>query len=314
MNNGNNDKNQAVNESPTGEKKDKPWKKIGSIIAVIGIIAGIVSQFDKIIDFYDRRIKTIMIQGQPAPPSRKELFLTNLVKIRYHDPIDDSYTKNWSQPIPVASMLKNLQAGWRVNCIIPYCFRSVNNVQAILPEPQGMNELVGLWNELIMHNAIHYTFKAVAEEAAKKEEAAYIILAKEKAPKGTVEKFQKLLDLDKNLEKYQVIPGIPPKGANLEKIYVNSRSVFQVLTLLAMFIDVPTSQENWTWHARETMGLSNIPHFHVRSQTGWGRPDEFEAIKYKGNWFYIPNEDSDTKMVFSGLMIIFSMMETAPSK
>jgi hypothetical protein len=308
MNNGNNDKNQAVNESPTGEKKDKPWKKIGSIIAVIGIIAGIVSQLDKIIDFFGKRIEPIIIHGQPAPPSRKELFLINLVKLRYHDSIDDSYTKNWSQPMPVASILTNLQAGWQVDCIIPYCFASINNVRGISPE---MSDLVALWQEFYKYNAIRYTFEAVTEEAPKSKETAFITLDREKAP-TKVEEFQKLLDLDKNLKKYQVIPGIPPKKANLDKIYVRSRSVYQVLYMLANFIDVPTSQKNWVWPSVKPLKWRAIPHFHVMTTPGLLRPDEFAAIKYKGNWFYIHNEDTDTKRVFSGLMEIFSMMETAP--
>ena len=43
------------------------------------------------------------------------------------------------------------------------------------------------------------------------------------------------------LEKYQVVQGIPPQKKNLNRIYVRPRSVFQVLDLLARYIDVPPS-------------------------------------------------------------------------
>ena len=61
------------------------------------------------------------------------------------------------------------------------------------------------------------------------------------------------------------------------------------------------------------MAWSNIPHFWIQSEIGLTKPNEFAAIKYKGHWFYIPNGDPATKRVFSGLVAIFSMMETAPA-
>ncbi len=165
-------------------------------------------------------------------------------------------------------------------------------------------------------NLVEFTnnlVKKQKEEASKKEETAYIILDKEKYPKATVEAFQELLGLDKTLNKYEVVQGIPPTKRNLDKIYVTSRSVFQVLTLLAYFIDVPPSQNDWVWEGENPLKLTGIPHFHVMTTPGLLRPNEFAAIKYKGNWFYIPNGDTDTKRVFSGLMAIFSMMQTSPS-
>ncbi len=114
-------------------------------------------------------------------------------------------------------------------------------------------------------------------------------------------------------ETYEVVEGIPPTKGNLDKIYVRSRSVFQILTLLAQFIDVPTSQNNWVWPGQNPMESSIIPHFHILTTPGLVRPNEFAAIKYKGNWFYIPNWDTDTKRVFSGLIVILSMMKSAPS-
>jgi len=167
-------------------------------------------------------------------------------------------------------------------------------------------------------NLVEFTSNLVKkqkEEPPKKEDVAYITLDKEKDPKG-VENFQDLLGLNKSMTKYQVVSvTVPPtQKENLDKICIHSRSVFQILTLLAYFVEVPTSQEKWVWPGKEPIQLPDIPHFHILSTSGLMRPNEFVAIKYKGQWFYIPEWDTDTKRVFSGLMAIFSMMKTAPAE
>lgn len=176
------------------------------------------------------------------------------------------------------------------------------------PKPTQQDKLAG--------NLVEFTSNLVKKQKEeKKEEVAFIILDKKNDHHGNVQRFQKLLGLvDNKSGEYEVVSEIQTRKEGLEKIYVQSRSVFQILTLLAMFIDVPTSQETWVWPGKTPMELSDIPHFHILTTPGLMRPNEFAAIKYKGNWFYIPNWDTDTKRVFSGLMAIFSMMETAPSK
>jgi hypothetical protein len=276
-------------------------------------------------------------------------------------------------PLDPVDLFRALHAGWQIDFIIPYCVRSINNVEGIQkgqPQAMRMNELVAIWDELHRYNAIRYTFEEVPDKPAgedegaqdkpdkkgektkvpkpkptqqdkladnlvkftdnlvkkqkeappKKEKSAFIILDKGKLPpkvkkddKDKVEKFQDLLGLDKTINKYEVVEGPPEKNGPLKKIYVGSRSVYQVLALLAMFIDVPTSQQDWVMTGKKPMALSDIPHFHIRSEMGLTKPNEFAAIKYKGHWFYIPNGDTATKRVFSGLIGILSMMKSAPS-
>jgi len=38
------------------------------------------------------------------------------------------------------------------------------------------------------------------------------------------------------------------------------------------------------------------------------RPKEFAAVMYKGNWFYVADDDYPSKDVLSGVIGIFTMM------
>jgi len=76
LSNEKNDQNQTGKSQPTEEKKGQVWKKItlGSILAVIATVSLVLSQLDKIIDFYEKRIKskppvaTVPTAVVPKPP------------------------------------------------------------------------------------------------------------------------------------------------------------------------------------------------------------------------------------------------------
>ena len=42
----------------------------------------------------------------------------------------------------------------------------------------------------------------------------------------------------------------------------------------------------------------------------WDRPKEFAAVKYKGNWFYISDDDIASKIILTDMIGIFTMMPT----
>jgi hypothetical protein len=60
LSNEKNGQNQTGKSQPTEQKKEQIWKKItlGSILALIAAVSLVLSQLDKIIDFYEKRIKS----------------------------------------------------------------------------------------------------------------------------------------------------------------------------------------------------------------------------------------------------------------
>ncbi len=118
------------------------------------------------------------------------------------------------------------------------------------------------------------------------------------------------------IEKYQVVSGIPPKEKALSKIYLNTRSVLQVLMELTRFIDIPVGHGDWV-QKREEKWPENIKRLKVRSRPdvqlapdAMEKPNEFAAVKYKGHWFYIPDSDLDSKDILSDMILIFTMIDT----
>jgi hypothetical protein len=109
-------------------------------------------------------------------------------------------------------------------------------------------------------------------------------------------------------------PGAPPVG---DTIFLNLRSVLQIMTFLSKGVSVPEEHVacgvapmtpgpdgtlfDWT---RVTAG-----NFFVASQKH--RPHDAEvAVPYRGYWFYIPCQDVDSRSVLAVLEIILALQES----
>jgi hypothetical protein len=123
------------------------------------------------------------------------------------------------------------------------------------------------------------------------------------------------------IEKYQIVSGVPPKTEGLSKIYVSTRSVTQVLVVLSHFVEVPPADTDKAqegdqgWKAWLNQG-TKIPTVEIKWMGAGARPElfdkprEFAAVKFKGNWFYIPDNKCESKDLFSSMIGIFTMMPT----
>jgi hypothetical protein len=129
------------------------------------------------------------------------------------------------------------------------------------------------------------------------------------------------------VERYQVVYGVPPGTTGLSKIYFTTKSVTQVLMMLSNFVEVPPSHVNKVYGKDENNSLilkkkddkykqwfDRFPHLTVSVIPGdirpdiLTKPDEFAAVKYKGYWFYVPDNDRNSKDILSSMIGIFTMM------
>lgn len=133
----------------------------------------------------------------------------------------------------------------------------------------------------------------------------------------------------KGVSKFKISSGNPPSApANQDErqtIYIQPRSLMQVLLVLSGFIEEPAAQKNWVTPKipRFTdVGFTDkdIPPLKVSRREGpslpgvWGKPNEFAAVNYKGYWYYVPDSEFKSKEILSCMMGIFTMIETGPKQ
>jgi hypothetical protein len=112
--------------------------------------------------------------------------------------------------------------------------------------------------------------------------------------------------------------------ANGDKIVVQTRSVLNVLLMLSQFVDVPEkdikanrAQESKLLNKKENKraplfyGPPAKPYIYFEIKHSEKRPgDNFVAIKYHEDWFYIDDTELDSKDAFSSTAAILSMSES----
>src|SRR5262245_31184936 len=123
---------------------------------------------------------------------------------------------------------------------------------------------------------------------------------------------RQLLGLDPAAQELRVVYG--SIAANNKELAILSRSILEILIDLASYISVPEAhvleRRVGPTHEDERGAEGPIRPL-IRIGSAIGRPpDAFAAVRYRGYWFAIDDQDMPTKRLFSFLMFLFTLVET----
>jgi hypothetical protein len=168
--------------------------------------------------------------------------------------------------------------------------------------------------EKIAANLTEFTDNLVKKQkekgAADKDKDMFILLKNDHPEE--VKRFRELLDLDpteNNL--YKVVEGYPQPNKERNIIYVHAHSVGQVLTFISKFIHLPKDPPTAPKPGFENYFPpdSGIEEIQILSSTT--RPkNPYAAVKYQDIWYYISNDDINSKEIFSNLLGVCTMLQT----
>jgi hypothetical protein len=139
-----------------------------------------------------------------------------------------------------------------------------------------------------------------------------------------MEEVARIFRLQTGLRKYRVKSELTedsehtlPSALGNDTIYLNMRSVLQIMTFLAKGVCVP-EEHIASCIAPVTHGPDGKPfdwtqvtagHFFVRSQKHRPRSAEV-AVPYRGYWFYVPQQDVKSRTILAILEILFALQES----
>jgi hypothetical protein len=117
------------------------------------------------------------------------------------------------------------------------------------------------------------------------------------------------LGLNPQVYEFKVVYG---SVAQQDEIAILSRSMMEILVQQSSSIDIPADdiQQNRAYAVAQTKEqLSELMSVHIRS--GKEKPaDAFVSISYRDKWFWIEDTDFRSKQLFSGVIILLSLMES----
>jgi hypothetical protein len=109
----------------------------------------------------------------------------------------------------------------------------------------------------------------------------------------------------------------PPSPLGNDTIYLNMRSILQIMTFLSKGVCVPEEHIR-TGVVPVTPGPDGAPfdwtqitggHFFVHAQKH--RPRDAEvAVHYRGYWFYIASNDVNSRVILAILEVLFALQES----
>lgn len=120
---------------------------------------------------------------------------------------------------------------------------------------------------------------------------------------------RRLLKLDPKASRFPLVIGAGPSDGS--QIPVRTRSMIQILTLIASEIEVPPQD---ILQGRTMPGPQSEARPCVAIRCSTKRPaDALVAIEHRGHWFWVDDQDVHAKRGFSMLMLLFTLMDSSES-
>jgi len=227
------------------------------------------------------------------------------------------FNKSFMTPIPPGAVLFLMQSGWSADLIFPLTVDSINGMRSQMLA--GVNQRIGDKNyyrviELIRQIQVSGAIGMRIKKGKDLEDTTVLFFQKEGLQPETLlarQELSELLGLDPEAREARVNYGLIP-GSD-DEIAMQTRSMLQIMILLATKIDVPPEHiaEGRTIPALsaggQAPGYSKLMNVHYSKE----RPaDAFTAVKYRDYWYWVDDRDFRTKRTFAFLMILFSLTET----
>lgn len=228
------------------------------------------------------------------------------------------FTQSLMTPLPAGSLMAMVHAGWRVDLISRLCVQSMNGInnrsafRLHIEEPD--TEFFQLLTSLRKLQDSQATGVRVRKIKGEKPVNVIFFRRKDMDPDtiAEIDRIKKQLGLNPDLNEYQVVYG--SASDNDRQISILTRSMLQVLTSLAAYIDVPqihVDEDRTTPNTAKKSDLEAglMPLIQIQSATDKPK-DTFVVINYREHWYWIDDKDRRSKRMFTFLMFLFSLAET----
>lgn len=244
---------------------------------------------------------------------------TDRPTITYVPLTGEKFLRGLITPIDPKNIFFMLQAGYSADFLLGLTVEGLNGVRnrsvaagtAREADPEFVRAL-----ELLRQVQAAGAFGMRVEEDKAKGATAVVFFRREDVPADIVEKaseIRRLLKLPAAGQKYTLTYS-PVRAADNE-LAVDSRSMLQIMSAFASYLDVPEV------HLKNH---STLPAFEnaspesrrggVRIRSSKDKPtSSFAAIHYRDHWFWIDDADWRTKRALTAIIFFFTLAETGDS-
>ena len=243
---------------------------------------------------------------------------TDRPTITYNPLMGENFARSVLKPVPNSAILLLVEAGYPIDYVLRICVQTINGLdnrrsgrvtlRAADPE---FYELLSLLRRIQEMEAI--CVRAISVDG--KETLSVLFRPPNEALTADLKRAMELLGLDPDAREFRVVSG--SFATSNREIAILGRSMLQIFSAYASFIDVPESHvSQGRVVAAEQDNLATAAGFPplIQVRSGSSKPnDVFVAVPYRDHWFWVDDQDIHSKGTFFFLMILFSFTERGVS-
>jgi hypothetical protein len=230
------------------------------------------------------------------------------------------FARSLLTPFSIPAIFALLQSGYRADLILRIGTISMNgleNAYGGIGSPRGGNTQFA---EALEHLRVAQTEgrldirnEEAGEEGDAKHRTMLLIELRPSTDPAAIandDRFRQLLGLEPGANEFEIVHGLFARSTR--QIALVTRSMMEVLTDLASYVDVPRADvaegRVYTPQRSADQLRTYPPLLHVYS--GDAEPaDAFSSVRYRKHWFWIDDRDVYSKEVFNFMLLLFSLTE-----
>jgi hypothetical protein len=231
-----------------------------------------------------------------------------------------AFARSYLRPLSPPELLSLSLSGLPIDVLFRLAIQSINDHEnrGILEGPAGGGHedfarlLVNL-RKLQLANLLNFRLESSDEQARTQLAGRLIVTLNDSPDRATqkiVEQTRRLLGMPATVKEAEVVYGKVPTKAG--EIAMLTRPILGVLAQASSEIDVPPDdiRRGLTDPGMRFSPLLNRPTIAIRSGD---RPpqDSFTAVEYREHWYWIAEDDFDSKVAFNVVQVLLNLAETA---
>jgi hypothetical protein len=229
----------------------------------------------------------------------------------------ESFVKSLLRPIAIEDVLALAGSGWSSRRVLGLCVERINGLEnasiASGPTPKSPPDHIDPFNRLLkLINKVE-SENLIIPRINQKTKKMQLEIRSSPEYHDAIWEIKQLLGLDHNLEVYHVDSDF--LGHSPDTISIRSRSLMNILFYISQNVDIPKEHKE--------AGLVTVTRNKDGSEFDWGKtvggslfhtlrsekyPDmAFVAIPYRDQWFYLADNDLESKSTFMLLNQLFRL-------
>jgi hypothetical protein len=243
---------------------------------------------------------------------------TDKPTITYNPLLGERFTRSLMTPLQPGVVVSLIQSGWSADTVMRMMVTSANGVDNRFGAGNRARGADPEWATVVAALRRIQASAGVGMRVDRdtgNELTVLVLYRKEMTPElaADIRTLRGALGIREDARELRVVYGSVPK--NDAELAIVTRSMLEILLDLASGIEVPPGDvaAGYVPATRrfESDGADWRPLIRIRS--GDTAPEHaFAAVEYLGHWFWIDQGDYASKGIFSFLLILFSLMDTAP--